>query len=140
MSELRIVIDTSAIISAMLLADSIPRRAFDLALKKGKVLISEATVAELDEVLRRPKFNKYLTEELRLEFLAALILTAGEIRIVESISVCRDPKDDKFLELAVNGSATHLISGDKDLLALNPFRGTLIVAPQAFIESIEAKS
>ena len=49
------------------------------------------------------------------------------------VSVCRDPKDDKFLELALSGAATHLISGDDDLLALHPFRGVAILSPHDFI-------
>lgn len=50
------------------------------------------------------------------------------------ITACRDPKDDKFLELAVSGRATHIISGDTDLLTLNPFRGIAILPPRAFLE------
>ena len=49
------------------------------------------------------------------------------------VSVCRDPKDDKFLELAVSGAATHIISGDDDLLSLHPFRGVAIISPQDFV-------
>jgi uncharacterized protein len=47
---------------------------------------------------------------------------------------CRDPTDDKFLELAVNGNADIVLTGDADLLALNPFRGIPIVAPGSFIQ------
>lgn len=50
------------------------------------------------------------------------------------VTACRDPKDDKFLSLAVNGHATHIVSGDVDLLILNPFRGIEIVSPGAFVE------
>jgi predicted nucleic acid-binding protein len=53
--------------------------------------------------------------------------------MLEVITACRDPKDNKFLELAVSGQATHLISGDPDLLVLSPFRGIPIVTPQAFV-------
>jgi putative PIN family toxin of toxin-antitoxin system len=50
------------------------------------------------------------------------------------IAACRDPKDDKFLELAVSGRATCLISGDPELLVLSPFQEIPIVTPQAFLE------
>lgn len=50
------------------------------------------------------------------------------------IRACRDPKDDKFLELAVNGSASLIITGDKDLLALDPFRGIGIITPAGFLK------
>ena len=53
--------------------------------------------------------------------------------ITERIVACRDPTDDKFLELAVSGNADLILSGDKDLLTLHPFRGIPIVTPAAFV-------
>ncbi|SRR6266542_3821593 len=132
-SELRTVVDTSVAVSAVLLPRSVPRQAFDAAVARGRLLVSAATVAELDEVFRRPKFNKYLDEAKRLEFLAALVREAETVDVTESVTECRDPKDNKFLELAVSGRASHLISGDADLLLLHPFRGIAIVTPQAFL-------
>ncbi len=120
----------------MLLPHSAPRQAFDAAALSGTLLVSEATVAELDEVLRRPKFNKYVPAELRLEFLAALLQKAQQVEVTEQIAVCRDAKDNKFLELAVSGRATHIVSGDKDLLALHPFRGIAILGPQDFLAAL----
>ena len=76
-NELRTVIDTGVAVSAVLLSHSIPRQAFDFAFSGGRVLVSEATIAELDEVFRRPKFNKYISQEKRMEFLAALVPSAG---------------------------------------------------------------
>jgi len=136
MTETRTVIDTGVAVSAVLLPRSVPRQAFDAAAARGKLLVSEATVAELDEVLRRPKFNKYVPEEKRLEFLAALVREAVEVMVTEVITACRDAKDDKFLELAVSGKASHILSGDGDLLALHPFRGIAIVTPQAYLTSL----
>ena len=72
-SNVRAVLDTNVTVSAALLPRSTPRRAFDQALEQGAPLISLATLAELNEVLRRPRFNNYLREEERLEFLAALV-------------------------------------------------------------------
>jgi putative PIN family toxin of toxin-antitoxin system len=132
-SEDRVVIDTGVVVSAVLLPRSVPRQAFDLAAARGRLLVSAATVAELDEVLRRDKFNKYLTEEKRLEFLAALVREAEVVEVKEVVTECRDPDDNKFLELAVSGKATHILTGDADLLALHPFRGTLILAPQDYL-------
>jgi len=114
----------------------VPRQAFDAAAARGKLLVSEETIAELDEVLRRPKFNKYVSEEDRLEFLAAFVQEAERIKVTEVISACRDAEDDKFLELGVSGSATHIVTGDNDLLVLHPFRGIAIVTPQAFLASL----
>ena len=137
MNELRVVIDTGVVVSAVLLPRSVPRQAFDRAAAQGRILVSAATVAELDDVLRRPKFDKYIEEVRRLEFLAALIDSAEAIEPTESVSACRDPKDDKFLELAVSGRVSHLISGDPDLLALNPFRGIPIITAREFLLAIE---
>jgi len=131
---MRTVIDTGVAVSAVLLPHSLPRQAFDTAASLGKLLVSEATVAELDEVLWRPKFNKYVSEEKRLEFLAALVREAEAVEVTAIIAECRDPKDNnKFLELAVSGGAGHIVSGDADLLALHPFRGVAILTPQAFL-------
>jgi predicted nucleic acid-binding protein len=52
------------------------------------------------------------------------------------VAACRDSSDDKFLELAVSGSATHIITGDSDLLELDPFQGIRIIRPQTFLELI----
>jgi putative PIN family toxin of toxin-antitoxin system len=134
------VIDTGVAVSAPLLPRSVPRQAFDAAAARGKLLVSEATVAELDEVLRRPKSNKYVPEEKRLEFLAALVQMAVLVEVTEVITACRDAKDNKFLELAVSGGASHIISGDGDLLALHPFRGIAVVSSQAFLATIQGSS
>lgn len=133
MSKTRVVLDTNVVVSAVLLPRSLPRRAFDVAVAKGKLLMSASTVAELEEVLRRQKFDKYAPEEKRLEFLAVLARTAEVVTVTQAIAACRDSKDDKFLELAASGGASHIITGDTDLLALHPFRGTAIVTPQEFL-------
>lgn len=132
-SNVRVVLDTNVTVSAALLPRSTPRQAFDYILQRGTPLISVATVAELNDVLRRPRFNRYLIEEERLEFLAAVLKESELVEVTVALSVCRDPKDDKFLELAVSGSATHIISGDGDLLALHPFQGIAILTPQDFV-------
>jgi putative PIN family toxin of toxin-antitoxin system len=132
-SKLRAVFDTNVVVSAVLLPRSVPRQAFDRAREYGKILISVATVDELNEVLRRQRFDKYVREAQRLEFLAALIREAELVDVTEVVTECGDPKDNKFLELAVSGKATCIISGDKDLLALHPFRGIPVIAPQVFL-------
>jgi hypothetical protein len=137
-TEIRTVFDTSVAVSAILLPRSMPRQAFDLASAVGRVLLSEATLAELDEVLRRPKFDKYVSEPKRLEFLLSLVELAEVVRVSQRFAVCRDPKDDKFLELAVAGRATHVISGDADLLTLHPFQGIPIVRAKEFVVTVIA--
>ncbi len=68
--------------------------------------------------------------------LATFIRDAEVVDVTENIAECRDPKDDRFLELAVDGNATCIVSGDSDLLVLNPFRGVRILTPQEFIAVI----
>jgi uncharacterized protein len=129
----RVVIDTGVVVSAVLLPHSVPRQAFETALASAELLISEETITELSAVLRRPKFNKYISEEHRLEFLSALVKVAVQVDIKDTIAACRDPKDDKFLELAVSGGATYILTGDEDLLTLNPYRGIHVSTPGAFL-------
>jgi putative PIN family toxin of toxin-antitoxin system len=132
-ADLRVVLDTNVVISAMLLPLSVSHQALDRALREGRLLISAATMTEMDEVIRRPKFDPYLFEEERIEFLTALVHEAEFVNVVEKVTVCRDPRDNKFLELAVSGRATHIVTGDADLLVLHPFRGIIVVLPSAFV-------
>ncbi len=140
MNDLRAVIDTSVVISAVLLPHSVPRQVFDLVMARGRVLISAATIVELEEVLRRPKFDKYLKVEVREDFLASLAQEAQRVIVTEVVTECRDPKDNMFLELSLSGQASCLITGDRDLLALHPFRGISILTPALFLEWQAKKS
>lgn len=135
-NELRAVLDTNVLVSAVLLQHSVPRRVFDYVILKARLLLSVAVIAELSDVLIRPKFDRYLSADDRLEFLAKTIRDAENIDVDLTLTDCRDPKDNKFPELAVSGSATHVVTGDADLLALNPFRGISIVTPSDFAQLV----
>jgi putative PIN family toxin of toxin-antitoxin system len=134
MLERGFVLDTNVIVSAALFPDSVPRRAFEKAIDLGKPLLSAEFLEELHEVLNRKRFDRYVSQESRKGFLATLVDQGVFLEVQDSIQVCRDPKDDKFLDLAVAGQATCLITGDEDLLVLNPFRGIPIVTPRQFLE------
>jgi putative PIN family toxin of toxin-antitoxin system len=134
MSDIRIVLDTNLIVSAALLPQSVPRQAFDKALAVGKILLSRAVLEEMDEVIRRPKFDKYVNESERIKFLATLTAEAVPVEIVEKIEVCRDPKDNKVLEPGVNGKADWIVTGDDDLLELSPFHNIPIITPRQFLD------
>ena len=135
-SSPRAVFDTNIVLSAVIREDSVPFQALLTAKRLGRVLLSMDTESELQDVFRRPKFNKYIPEDERLEFLETLIDDSEFIEITEVVTECRDPKDNKFLELAVSGSASHIITGDADLLVMNPFRGISIVSAQEFLASL----
>jgi putative PIN family toxin of toxin-antitoxin system len=133
MTKLRFVIDTNILVSSILISSSKP----DYALKKvrniGNILLSETTFQELEEILYRPKFDRYVSLITRIEFITKLKSESNLIKISEKITICRDPKDDKFLELAVNGQANFIITGDEDLLVLNPFRNIEIITVNEFL-------
>lgn len=131
--ELRFVFDKNVLISATLFKGSVPRQALELARRLGKLVMSWPTMAELQAVLGRKRFDKYITEDERMLFLEVLALDVVPIEIIETIADCRDATDNKFLEVAVNGDADGIVSGDGDLLVLNPFRGMPIVTPQGFL-------
>ena len=134
-SELRGVFDNNVLISAALLG-GIPRQAFDKLLDDGTVLISVPVLLELADALSREKFDRYVTPDERMRFMVSFLKTAEMIEINETITVCRDPKDDKLLELAVCGNANFLVTGDKDLLVLNQFSEVEIITPRDFLKKI----
>jgi putative PIN family toxin of toxin-antitoxin system len=135
----RIVLDTNAVISAALLKRSVSRRALDVALDQGEILVSAETIDELNRVLGRDDFSRYVTEDERLEFLAAFLRHATLIQVRVSITVCRDPRDNKFIELAVSGHAAWIVTGDNDLLVLHPFRSVAIVTPRDFVDAMTCR-
>jgi putative PIN family toxin of toxin-antitoxin system len=133
---LRFVFDTNALISAALSDETISRRAFDHALDRGTILVSLPVVTELNEVLSREKFRPYITEDEARQFLATFAGASEWVEIDVTINDCRDPSDNKFLELAVSGKATHIVTGDNDLLELDPFQGKRILTPGEFLRQI----
>lgn len=133
MNDLRFVVDTNALISSVLIAASVPDFAVQRARQTGVLLFSEATFEELSRVILRPKLDRYVALDTRVEFVTRLREEAEQVDIQEQIVACRDPKDDKFLEVAINGNANCLITGDNDLLALHPFRNLDIVSPAQFL-------
>jgi uncharacterized protein len=130
----RIVIDTNMLVSAAVFAGSLPRLALSNAFAKGRILASTSTLAELNDVLHRPKFDKAARLELREAFFLEYVQRCELISVNTVIQACRHPKDDKFLELAVDGRADLILTGDHDLLVLNPFRSITILTPTQYIE------
>lgn len=135
-SNPRCVFDTNVLVSALLFDQSTPAQAFFAALHTGEIIMSADVIAELNDVLGREKFNRYVTEEERERFVRSLLGETELIEIEQKIQACRDPKDDKFLELAVNGGADCIVSGDEDLLVLDPFRGIPILTPDKFLDTL----
>ena len=129
----RIVVDTNVLISRLLLPASVSGRAVRRAVATGQLVVSEATIEELSSVLGRAKFDPYLSIADRQEFIRLLGRIAEMTPVVRIVRACRDPSDDKFLEVAVNGRADLIITGDRDLLELDPFMGIAILTPAAYL-------
>jgi len=129
----RIVIDTGTLISASFRLHSVPSQAYLKALDEFEVCVSEATFSELETVIKREKFNAYLPLEDRLSFLEMYKNNAVWFDVTESIFDCRDPDDNKFLELAITVGADIIVSSDPDLHILNPYRNIAILKPAEFL-------
>ena len=135
---LKVVLDTSTLISAALRPGSAPEQAFRAALEHCVVLASAWTLQELVTTLERRKFDRYLDQSKRWAFVE-LVRQKSEMRepdpeeLQAAHGVCRDAKDDPILALGLAGPADFLVSGDADLLVLHPWRGIQIVSPRDFL-------
>jgi len=133
MTRERVVIDTNVLISSLFLATSTPAQAVDKAVRNAQLVATVDTLRELIEKLHSPKFDRYVRRARRDALLERVASLVEIIEVLQSIRASRDPKDDKFLEAAVNGRADVVVTGDKDLLNLDPFRGIAIATPAAYL-------
>ena len=129
----RVVVDTNVFVSRLLRLTSVPGRAAGKAIHYAVVLVSEPTMAELADVLAQGKFDRYVTAQQRTQFIRLIASVAEFVPIVRAVRECRDPKDDKLLEVALNGMADVIITGDRDLLALHPWRDVQILSPRSYL-------
>jgi uncharacterized protein len=139
-----VVFDTSTLVSAALRVGSVPYQALRLALSACTLYASEEMLGELETVLGRDKFDSYLDRESRRAF-AALIRRNVQFFVVEEADLAlaqppyRDPRDTKFLAVALVAEADALVSSDDDLLVLHPWRGIDILTPLQFVAASGAK-
>jgi putative PIN family toxin of toxin-antitoxin system len=133
MTRERVVIDTNVLISSLFFTASTPALAVDKAVTKAQLVATTETLRELIGKLHSPKFDRYVRRERRGALLERVASLVEHIEVLQAIRASRDPKDDKFLEAAVNGRADVIVTGDKDLLDLNPFRGVAIVTPADYL-------
>ena len=131
----RVVLDTNVLISAALRQDGPPRAVVDvIRLQNGVLLFSEETFDELRSRLQSPKFDGYVSREVRLVYLTQLKAVSEWVSIAGAMLGCRDSDDDKLLETALMGEADCLITGDRDLLAMSPFHAIPILTPAGFLD------
>ena len=128
------ILDTVVLIHAMLSRTSGAFTALKKADSLGIIIVSDSTLAELEEKIIHPKFDKYQSLAKRKEFFKMFSLIALNIDITTEIKACRDPKDDKFLSLAITASADCIVTRDNDLLILNPFENIPIVTTGEFLQ------
>ena len=128
-----IVFDVSALVGAAIRRDGVPERALGRALREDQLAVSDAVEAELWDVFSRPRLKRFLNPELRENVLATVRLFGLFFTPTTRVTDCRDPKDDKYLELALAAGATTIVSSDHDLLALHPWRGVRVLSPAAYL-------
>jgi putative PIN family toxin of toxin-antitoxin system len=131
-AERRWVLDTNTLVSRLLLPGGTAARAVDHALALGVPLVSDESLAELADGLSRARFDRWVTLAERQRFMQLLGGVVRKVPITHRVQACRDPRDDKFLHVALNGGAEAIVTGDRDLLVLDPFHGVRILAPAAF--------
>jgi putative PIN family toxin of toxin-antitoxin system len=135
----RVVLDTNVLISALLQPSGRTGEVLEaIRAAGGALLFSDETFEELASRLMRPKFDRYVAEAIRRRFLADLAGVAGWVAVTGAVRACRDPDDDKFLETAINGEADCIVSGDADMLVLDPFEGVRILTPRQFLETVRS--
>lgn len=138
----RVVLDTSTLVSAALRPNSTPDQAVTYALTRAEVFCSLSTLDELETVHARPKFNVYVGAESRRRFVNIVRARSTEIEVsVELLALvrgsCRDANDDQFLGLALAANAEAIVSSDKDLLVLHPWRGIPVLTPAQFVRQFD---
>jgi putative PIN family toxin of toxin-antitoxin system len=136
----RFVADTNVLVSFVLRPNSTPGRAVTTALLDHLMVFSEATYSELDQVLMRSKFDRYVSRRQRRTALRLFRDAAVQVETSETIQACSDPRDDRILEAAVAGGAKLILSGDKALLALNPFRAIAIQTPAGYLQQVRGQN
>lgn len=131
-----LVIDTNVLISAVLFPNNPLGQVIGKALDSRIFALSEETFTELQEVLNREKFDRYLGEHTRFDFLEKAAAKAHWVATgdIAQVRDCRDENDNKFLEVALAAGAEYLITGDQDLLVLDPYCGIRIVTAAVFGE------
>lgn len=128
-----IVLDTNILVSAALLPNSVAGSTLRKALSEFRIVTSTVCFDEFAEVLLRPKFRKYLDLIDAIAVIESYQQNVSIIPITHSVTDCRDPKDNKFLDLALSASAKLIVSGDTDLLILSPYHSISILTPTEFL-------
>lgn len=132
---MRVMLDCNVVLSASLTPNSTSSKVVRILEELHVMLASEETVEEFLQTILQTKFDKYFRPvDTCVEIVAGYSNKAEWITPTDRITVCRDPKDNKYLELALSGQADCIITGDRDLLSLNPFKNISIISPSEFLD------
>ena len=131
------MIDANTVVSAALNPLGLPRRAIAVARATGTIALSGPVFTEIAEVLSRPKFARVLNDDRCHEILQLLSAASLWFDPAQPVSDCRDRKDNCYLELALAAGATAIVSGDQDLLTLDPWRGRRVLRPAEFLREFD---
>jgi uncharacterized protein len=131
---MRVVVDTNVLVSFAIRPNRDFERLFDYLAAHAMTLVSEETVAEIFAVLSREKFRRYISQNSAIDYVEWYVGISESVVVQEHIAACRDPKDDKFLALAVAGKADCIIAGDSDLLDMVAYNGIPIYRAAEFLK------
>jgi len=131
----KFIVDTNVLISSLLIKNSTAFKALEHARLKGWLLFSEETFLEFETMLLRKKFDKFFSKEERLQIIEKTHSEGVFVPVTSNISLSRDPKDDKFLNLAIDSNASCIVTGDQDLLVLHPFEQIPVLSPGDFLNA-----
>ena len=134
-----IVFDASTLVSATFRRDSMPDLAVRHAFRMETIAISPSMMAELLDVLHRPRLARFIEPDLRAGLLGQLSVLGIVWRPTIPVTDCRDPKDNRYLELAQAGRARLIVRSDNDLLVLHPWRGIPILRPAQYLAEAEGR-
>ena len=133
------VLDSNLVVSAFLNPEGMASAALQVAVEHFDVAASSATLAELADVLKRDKFDRYALKADRIARLEAYAQTVLVFNVRLEVTDCKDPKDNKFLALCLAAGAKALVTGDKkDLLVMHPYQNTAMLGVRAFVDGFRA--
>jgi len=127
-----VVLDASTVVSGILFPQSTPAMAIRKARSTDVLCVSPEVIEEYQQVLSRPKFERFLSATERNDAVAALVAAARLFDPLPRVTDCRDPKDNKYLDLALAARAD-VVTGDQDLLVLDPWRGFRILSAADYL-------
>lgn len=138
LDDKHIVVDTNVFISFIISGKEPRKTVVDLLeyiFEHSVLLFSKETLEELENTITKSKFEKYFSKDDAEKFMTSIKFLSTLVLIKEKVNESRDSGDNKILDVAINGNADFIITGDEDLLVLNELRGIKILSPKVVFEN-----